>query len=122
MLNGSILFVGHTHSAYIGLLYDYGIFLGALIAGFLIYLFRQFIRFAKEDADLEMRSLFEGAAVAMLVLALQGISDDRFTPTVAQAPLWCAIGMLIGRGGLKKTSKPKLAPSMVGASVRRYTT
>lgn len=105
MLNGAILFVGHTHSAYVGLLYDYGIILGALIVGFLIYLFRQFVRFAREDSDLGMRHLFEGAAVAMVVLAIQGVSDDRFTPTVAQTPLWCAIGMLIGRGGLSKATK-----------------
>lgn len=110
MLNGSILFVGHTHSAYLGLLYDYGFILGALIAGFLIHLFRQFIRFSKEDSDLELRHLFEGAAVAMLVLAMQGISDDRFTPTVAQAPFWCAVGILIGRGGLKSVPKAKAAP------------
>lgn len=105
MLNGAILFVGHTHSAYIGLLYDYGILLGGVIVGFLIYLFKQFVRHAKIDSDPGIRHLFEGAAVAMLVIAIQGISDDRFTPTVAQAPLWCAVGILIGRGGLRKTPK-----------------
>lgn len=105
MLNGAILFVGHTHSAYLGLLYDYGILLGGMIAGFLIYLFKQFVKHAKTDNDPAMRHLFEGAAVAMVVIALQGISDDRFTPTVAQTPLWCAVGILIGRGGLRKTPK-----------------
>ncbi len=110
MLNGSILFVGHTHSAYVGLLYDYGILFGTAIAGFLIYLFRQFVRFYQQESDPGMRHLFEGAAVAMLVIAIQGISDDRFTPTVAQTPLWCAVGILIGRGGLKKTAKPAPLP------------
>jgi hypothetical protein len=105
MLNGSILLVGHTHSAYLGLLYDYGILFGALIVGFLVYLFRQFLKFAKEDSDVGMRYLFEGASVAMVVLALQGISDDRFTPTVAQAALWCAVGMLVGRGGLSRVRR-----------------
>jgi hypothetical protein len=107
MLNGAILFVGHTHSAYMGLLYDYGILCGVLIVGFLIYLFRQFIRHSRQDSDPAMRHLFEGAAVAMLVIAMQGISDDRFTPTVAQTPLWCAVGILIGRGGLRKQPKPE---------------
>lgn len=110
MLNGAILFVGHTHSAYMGLLYDYGILCGALIVGFLIYLFRQFVRYSRQDSDPAMRHLFEGAAVAMLVIAMQGISDDRFTPTVAQTPLWCAVGILIGRGGLRSTPKPAFLP------------
>ncbi|UCV09840.1 O-antigen ligase family protein [Dechloromonas denitrificans] len=105
LLNGTMLLAGHTHSAYLGLLYDYGILFGALIVGFLIYLFRQFLHYSKNDPDPGMRHLFEGACVAMLVLALQGISDDRFTPTVAQTPLWCAVGMLIGRGGLR--ARPK---------------
>ncbi len=107
ILTGAILFVGHTHSAYIGLLYDYGIIFGALIAGFLIYLFKQFSQYAKSDTDPAMRHLFEGAAVAMIVMALQGISDDRFTPTVAQTPLWCAVGILIGRGGLRAKKSPE---------------
>ena len=110
MLNGAILFVGHTHSAYMGLLYDYGILCGALIVGFLFYLFRQFVRYARQDSDPAMRHLFEGAAVAMLVIAMQGISDDRFTPTVARTPFWCAVGILIGRGGLRSTPKPALLP------------
>ncbi|MDO8450788.1 MAG: O-antigen ligase family protein [Rhodoferax sp.] len=116
MLNGSILFVGHTHNAYLGLLYDYGILLGFLIAGFLIYLFRQFIRLSREDSDPGLRHLFEGAAVAMVVLAVQGISDDRFTPTVAQTPLWCAVGILIGRGGLKKIAESKSAAMRFNAN------
>lgn len=102
MLNGTILFVGHTHSAYLGLLYDYGIIFGICIAVFLIQLFRQFQRYSVTDPDPALRHLFEGAAVAMIVVAIQGISDDRFTPTVAQTPLWCAIGILIGRGGLRQ--------------------
>jgi hypothetical protein len=111
ILTGAILFVGHTHSAYLGLLYDYGLLLGALIAGFLVYLFRQFAHYSKSDPDPGMRHLFEGACVAMLVLALQGISDDRFTPTVAQTPLWCAVGILMGRGGLLKRTEAPCLPA-----------
>lgn len=107
MLNGTILFVGHTHNAYLGLLYDYGMLLGGLIVGFLVYLFRQFLHYSRNDGDPALRHLFEGAAVAMLVWAIQGISDDRFTPTVAQTPLWCAVGILIGRGGLKAKAHPR---------------
>lgn len=107
MLNGTILFVGHTHNAYLGLLYDYGILLGGLILGFLIYLFRQFIQYARNDTDQGLRHLFEGAAVAMLVWAIQGVGDDRFTPTIAQTPFWCAVGILIGRGGLKAKIRPR---------------
>jgi hypothetical protein len=110
MLSNQILLVGHTHSAYLGLIYDYGLILGGVIAGFLIYLARQFFLFSKIDPDPYMRHIFEGAFVAMLVLAIQGISDDRFTPTVAQTPLWCAIGMLIGRGGLSKSRKNFATP------------
>ena len=112
LLNGTMLFAGHTHSAYLGLLYDYGILFGALIVGFLIYLFRQFVRYSKSDPDPGMRHLFEGACVAMLVLAMQGISDDRFTPTVAQTPLWCAVGILIGRGGLVRKAKTQFGIRM----------
>lgn len=115
MLNGAILFVGHTHNAYLGLLYDYGILLGAMIAGFLIYLFRQFARFYREDSDPGMRHLFEGAAVAMIVLAIQGVSDDRFTPTVAQTPLWCAVGILIGRGGLRQKTQTRSTATSISS-------
>lgn len=115
LLDGRMLFAGHTHSAYLGLIYDYGFILGALIVGFLLHLFREFRQYAKAESDPALRHLFEGACVALLVIALQGISDDRFTPTIAQTPLWCAVGILIGRGGLgaKKTqANPALASAI----------
>lgn len=100
LLDGRMLFAGHTHSAYLGLIYDYGFIFGTLIIGFLIHLFNEFRRRAQTDSDPALRHLFEGACVALVVIALQGISDDRFTPTIAQTPFWCAVGILIGRGGL----------------------
>lgn len=109
---GTMLQVGQTHSAYLGLLYDYGVILGGLIAWFIWRLFCEFRRIAKQDESPLFRAFFSGATIAMLVWALQGLSDDRFTPTYAQAMIWFAVGMLLGRGGFPpKTSRAlRLAP------------
>ena len=41
-------------------------------------------------------AFFAGAAVTIPLLFAQGISDDRFTPTVPQTLMWFSIGAALG--------------------------
>lgn len=117
---GTMLQVGQTHSAYLGLLYDYGVILGGLIAWFIWRLIGEFRRLARQDESPILRSFFGGATMAMLVWLLQGLSDDRFTPTYAQPLIWFSVGMLLGRGGFpsKTTRALPLAPQASAESGR----
>lgn len=97
---GTMAPVGHTHSAYLGALLDFGVLGCGLIFAFFWYLWKGFRRLSREDVSPIFRGFFGGAAVCVVILLLQGISDDKFVPTNSQVLLWLAMGILIGRGGL----------------------
>lgn len=88
--------VGHPHSAYLGMILDFG-FGGALI---IIYFYYQmwlfFKRLGQEHAESLWRGFFLGAQVCILLIMVQGVTDDRVTPTLPQSFLWLAYGLALG--------------------------
>lgn len=94
--HGLILRVGHPHSAYLGLLLDFG-FLGAIVIFFFFWrMWRFFAALARSSTEPLWRGFFQGAMACILLLLVQGLTDDRFTPTFAQTFLWLSYGMAIG--------------------------
>lgn len=88
--------IGHPHSAYLGMLLDFGL-LGALVViAFFVHMWRTFNRLAQALPMPLWRDFFAGAACCVLVLMIQGVTDDRVTPSVAQSFLWLAYGAALG--------------------------
>jgi O-antigen ligase len=93
---GAILKVGHPHSAYLGMLLDLGL-LGALVVLLFFWDMRRlFNSLAEHSTDPVWRGFFRGAVACILLLLVQGLTDDRFTPTFPQTFLWLAYGMALG--------------------------
>lgn len=113
-----VLSVAQPHSAYLGLLMDTGIVGFVLVIGFHVWAWRM-IRAAsaavRQDFDREMLA---GCAVTVLLLFVQGLTDDRFTPTVAQTYMWFAIGAGLGftlRHGRSRRRRRKPQQESAGA-------
>ena len=49
--------------------------------------------------------MFAGGAVLIPLWFVQGLTDDRFTPSFSQSYFWIALGVLIGCGGLYRDKK-----------------
>lgn len=108
--------IGHPHSAYLGLLLDFGIAGGLLILGFFWHVWQSFSTLARAHPDPLWRAYFTGANACLLVLLVQGFTDDRFTPTVEQSYLWFSYGMAVGmltRAG-RRTVDPAVKSMAVG--------
>lgn len=106
-LRGVMLPVGHPHSAYLGVLLDLGL-LGAIVAiAFFWSTWRLFRRLTREHSDPYWRGVFEGGAVCLLLLVVQGLTDDRFVPTYPQSMLWLAYGLALGHAALLKQTTQK---------------
>ena len=95
-LRGEMLPVGHPHNAYLGVLLDLGLVGIAVVGAFFWSAWRTFRRLSQHHFDSQWRGVFEGGIVALLCLAIQGLTDDRFTPTYAQAALWVCYGLALG--------------------------
>ncbi len=91
---------GQTHSAWLGGLMDYGLIGFGFMIAFLLYVRKEFSRLAREHASTALQGLFAGAAVTIPVWFVQGLTDDRFTPTFSQSYFWMALGILMGCGGV----------------------
>ena len=92
---------------------DLGIVGFGFVIGFLQFVRREFLRLAREHASLTMQGLFAGGAVLIPLWFVQGLTDDRCTPSFSQAYFWIALGMLIGCGGLyrqRRVHAPLAAP------------
>ena len=63
---------------------------------FFRHMWRLFARIAKFHPDPLWRAFFQGATACILVMLVQGLTDDRFTPTLPQTFLWLAYGIAIG--------------------------
>lgn len=88
--------VGHPHSAYLGMILDFG-FGGALIIFYFYHhMWTYFRRLGKEHEESLWRGFFQAAQVCILLVAVQGLSDDRVTPTLPQSFLWLAYGLALG--------------------------
>lgn len=94
----AILPVGHPHSAYLALLLDVGI-VGTLVTGmFFVHAWMLFRRCARSLSPQPLRGFFQGGAACILLLLVQGITDDNFMPGFTHAYFWLAYGAAVGLG------------------------
>jgi hypothetical protein len=92
----NILPVGHPHSAYLGALLDLGVIGAAVILMFFRHMWRQHRRLARQVPDRFWQGFFNGAAACILLLFVQGMTDDSFLPGRTQPYLWIGYGVAIG--------------------------
>lgn len=88
--------IGHPHNAYLGVLLDFGVLGAIVIFLFFRHVWRVFKRISESPPDPIFSGFFQGAIACILLMMVQGVTDDRFTPTAAQTFLWLAYGMGIG--------------------------
>lgn len=93
---GITLKVGHPHNAYIATLQDVGLVGAAVIAWFFWRMRGLFAVLRARLSDPMLRGFFHGANACILLLLVQGLTDDRFTPTFPQTYLWLAYGIALG--------------------------
>lgn len=107
-LRGAMLPVGHPHSAYLGVLLDFGLVGAVVILVFFVFMWRLFSRLQREHPEQFWRGVFEGGKVCLLLLLVQGLTDDRFVPTYPQSILWLVFGLAIGKSAaLMRAPEPK---------------
>ncbi len=99
--------VGQTHSAWLGGLMDLGLIGFGFVLAFLLYVRREFLRLSREHPSPTLQGMFAGGAVLIPLWFLQGLTDDRFTPTFSQSYFWIAFGVLLGCGGVYRAARPK---------------
>ncbi len=87
-----ILPVGHPHSAFLGAVLDVGVLGALLIACFFVHMWRLFQALARHAHAPLWRSFFGGAMACIVLLLVQGATDDSFLPTRTQPFLWLAYG------------------------------
>ena len=88
--------IGQAHNAYLAVLLDLGLVGVAVVGAFFWSVWKTFRRLSQHHVDSQWRGVFEGGIVALLCLAIQGVSEDSFTPTYAQAALWVCYGLALG--------------------------
>lgn len=98
-----ILPVGHPHSAFLAAILDVGVLGSMLLAAFFVHMWRQFKRMSRTAESPLWRGFFRGAMGCVLLLLVQGLTDDSFFPTRTQPFLWLAYGCAValaarGRG------------------------
>jgi O-antigen ligase len=93
---GLILRVGHPHSAYLGVLLDFGLVGVVVVAWFYHHMWRTFAKAAKRSANSLWQGYFTGGTACILLLLVQGSTDDRFMPTAPQIYLWLSYGIALG--------------------------
>lgn len=106
MRRGAMMTVGHTHSAYLGLLLDLGIVGAVLVWMFWFRLWQAFRALCNEHKNPAWRGYFEGASVCILILLVQGLTEDQFTPTAPQSFIWVSAGIAYGMLGRTSTPVP----------------
>lgn len=112
--NGAILRVGHPHNAYLGVALDMGL-LGALVVIiFFRHMWKVFMDLAFLSHDPVWRAYFRGACACVLLLLVQGVTDDRFTPTFAQTFLWLSYG--IAKGLMSRPNEIRRNDNISGSS------
>ncbi len=101
--------VAQPHSAWLGALMDLGLVGFGFVLAFLLYVRREFLRLSAQHASHTLQGMFAGGAVLIPLWFVQGLTDDRFTPTFSQSYFWIALGVLIGCGGLYRNKDPRPA-------------
>lgn len=90
-----ILPVGHPHSAFLAAILDVGLLGLILLAAFLAHMWRLFKRMSRTGDSPLWRGFFRGAMACVLLLLVQGLTDDSFFPTRTQPFLWLAYGCAV---------------------------
>jgi O-antigen ligase len=101
-IHHEILPVGHPHSAYLGALLDFGILGSIIIFLFFRHMWALFARIGKLHPDPLWRGFFQGGTACILLMLVQGVTDDRFTPTLPQTFLWLTYGIAVGLAARQK--------------------
>ncbi|MFL6671708.1 MAG: O-antigen ligase family protein [Massilia sp.] len=91
-----ILPVGHPHSAYLGALLDLGVLGTIAVLLFFRHMWRLFRQLGVSAPERLWRGFFNGAAACILLLFVQGLTDDSFLPGRTQAYLWLGYGAAVG--------------------------
>jgi O-antigen ligase len=97
MQNGSMMAVGHPHSAYLEALLDMGVIGAALFAAYFVHVWKGF-RAVSKDTTLspEMRAFFQGATACLCAFLFTCLVGGSFRPEPEAAYLWIAIGLMYG--------------------------
>src|SRR5262249_4458159 len=93
--SGEII-VAHSHNAYLQLLLDFGVVGAALILAFYVWAWRAVRQAGANASSAYWRHFFMGASACIVLMFVQGISDDRFSPSATQVFMWFGIGAAIG--------------------------
>jgi O-antigen ligase len=104
-LRGEMLPVGQAHSAYLDVALDLGILGIVVVAAFFWSVWAIFRNLSKHHIDPQWRGVFEGCTVCLLCLAVQGFTNDRFTPTPPQTALWVCYGLALGQAQSTRSIK-----------------
>lgn len=91
-----ILPVGHPHSAYLAAFLYLGLVGTIVVLGFFLHMWRLFAYLGVRAPRPIWRGFFNGAAASVLILLVQGTTDDSFLPSRTHAFLWLAYGIAIG--------------------------
>lgn len=106
MRMGEMMEVTHPHSAYLGLLLDFGIVGTILILAFWFTIWKGFRKLAKDDTLApHQQGFFEGAAASLVAFAAAGFVGSSFLPVPEQSFLWLAVGMLFGVRAKRRIEK-----------------
>lgn len=100
---GATLKVGHPHNAYLATLQDVGLLGAAVIAWFFWRMRGLFVDLRARLRDPLLQGFFHGGIACVLLLLVQGMTDDRFTPTFPQTYMWLAYGIAIGIAARRET-------------------
>lgn len=109
---------GHPHNAYLGIVLDFGLLGVIVVFLFFRHMWRLYGRLAQQYKDTVWSDFFQGAQAAILVMLIQGVTDDRFTPTSSQAFFWMSYGAALGMSARltmagKKQARSQSAPLVV---------
>jgi O-antigen ligase len=96
-LRGEMLPVAHPHNAYLAVALDLGTVGVVVVAVFFWSVWRTFSHLRKHHVNPQWRGVFEGCMVSLVCLAVDGLTDGRFTPTPQQAALWLCYGLALGQ-------------------------
>lgn len=94
--NESILPVGHPHSAYLEALLDVGLLGSLIILLFGFYAWRLYSVAAAITPGEKLSQVLRGGQGSLLILLVQGATDDSFLPTRSHVFIWLAYGAAWG--------------------------
>ena len=96
--SGSMLEVTHPHNAYLRAALDMGVVGLALLCAYFVTIWQGFRRLGRDGGlSPEERGFYTGAGVGLVSFLVAGVAGSSLTPSLEQAFLGLAIGLLYGR-------------------------